>query len=54
MALAHPDRQLVLLAVMVWVSLAVIVAIIVAFMIHRPARPWQRRGGSRPSLPRRR
>jgi len=40
-----------LLGVMVWVSLAVIVAIIVAFMIHRPTRPWQRRGGSRSAFP---
>jgi hypothetical protein len=46
----HPDRQLLLLGVMVWVSLAIIVAFIVRFMIHRPARGWRRRDGSRSSF----
>jgi uncharacterized membrane protein len=48
---ARPDRQLLLLGVMVWVSLAVIVAFIVRFMIRRPARLWRRRDGSRSSFP---
>jgi hypothetical protein len=46
----HPDRQLLLLGVMVWVSLAVIVALIVRFMIHRPAGRLRRRDGSRSSF----
>jgi len=48
---ARPDRQLLLLGVMVWVSLAVIVAFIVRFMIRLPARSWRRRDGSRSSFP---
>jgi hypothetical protein len=39
---AHPDRLLVL-AILVWTSAAVVIAIVVGLMIHRPPRLWRRR-----------
>lgn len=45
MATTHLDRHLLLLAIMVWGSLAAVVAFIAGRMIYRPGRSSRRRGG---------
>jgi hypothetical protein len=46
MATAQLDRHLLVLAVMVWASLAVVVAIVVGLMLDPPQRPGRPRSGS--------
>jgi len=46
MTTSHPDRHLLLLAVMVWVFLLAVAAFIVGRMVHWPGRSRRRRGGT--------
>jgi len=46
MATTHLDRHLLLLAIMVWGSLAAVIAFIGGRMIYRPGRSSRRRGGA--------